>query len=207
MQTEFYLIIGFFAAYLIGSIPTAVWFGRYFHGVDVREHGSGNAGATNTLRVLGVRAGIIVLLVDFLKGVGAIAVSAFFVNFFYLPDYFVVYQLILGIFALLGHMFPVFAGFQGGKGVATLAGVVLAMFPEVFFVCLGVFMSVFLPTRYVSLGSITAAVAFPVFVIFVFKTDLLSKVIFSLLTAVILVLSHRKNIHRLFKGTEKKVFF
>ena len=207
MQTEFYLIIGFLAAYLIGSIPTAVWFGRYFHGVDVREHGSGNAGATNTLRVLGVRAGIIVLLVDFLKGVGAVAVSAFFVTFFYLPDYFVVYQLILGIFALLGHMFPVFAGFQGGKGVATLAGVVLAMFPEVFLVCLGVFMSVFLPTRYVSLGSITAAVAFPVFVIFVFKTDLLSKVIFSLLTAVILVLAHRKNIHRLFKGTEKKVFF
>lgn len=204
MHTELYLILGFIIAYLIGSIPTSVWFGKYFYGIDVRKHGSGNAGATNTLRVLGVRAGVIVLLVDFIKGVAAIGVSLLFKNFFYLNEYFVVYQLLIGVIAVIGHMLPVFASFNGGKGVATLAGIVLALFPNVFFICLGIFITVFLPTRYVSLGSITAAVAFPVFVIFVFKTDLLSKILFSVLTAVILLLAHRRNIQRLIKGTEKK---
>lgn len=207
MHTEFYIFLGFLLAYLLGSIPTAVWFGKYFYGIDVRKHGSGNAGATNTFRVLGVKAGIIVFIVDFMKGIGTIAMTGLFRSFFYLDEYFVVYQLMLGVLAMLGHMLPVFAKFNGGKGVAVLAGIVLALFPEVFLVCLGIFMTVLLPTRYVSLSSISAAIAFPVFVIFVFKTDLLSKVIFSLLTAVILLLTHRKNIHRLIKGTEKKIIF
>lgn len=207
MQFEFPLLFGIVMAYLIGSIPTSVWFGQYFYGTDVREHGSGNAGATNTMRVLGVKAGVIVLAIDILKGVGVIALSVVFKSYFSVNEYFVIYQLIIGLIALVGHLFPVFAGFNGGKGVATLAGIVLALFPEVFLICLGIFVSVFLPTRYVSLGSILSAIAFPVFVIFVFKVELVSKIVFSVLTAAILLLAHRKNIQRLLKGKERKVLF
>ncbi len=207
MVIEVYLIIGIITAYLLGSIPTSVWLGKFFYGIDIRKHGSGNAGATNAMRIMGTKAGIIVLTVDFLKGVGAIAIGGMFQNQIPSTEYFVSYRLFLGLIALMGHMFPVFANFRGGKGVATMAGIVLAVFPEVFFICLGVFVSIFIPTRYVSLSSIVAAIAFPLFVIFVFKTELLPKVIFSILTTVILLVTHRKNIQRLIKGRENKILF
>ncbi len=207
MDTQIYLVFGIIAGYILGSIPTSVWIGKFFYSIDIRNYGSGNAGATNAMRVLGIKAAIIVLLVDFLKGIGAVAIASAFKNFFTSNEYFIIYQLTLGIMAMLGHMFPVFANFKGGKGVATLSGIVLAVFPVVFLICLGVFISVFIPTRYVSLSSIAAAIAFPLFVIFVFKTELMSKVIFSILTTVILLITHRKNIHRLIKGMENKILF
>ena len=207
MNLEIIVFSGFIIAYLLGSIPTAIWVGKRFYNIDIREHGSGNAGATNALRVLGTKTGIIVLLLDLIKGIAAIFVAYLFKNYFSSPEYFVMYQLLLGVIALIGHMFPVFANFNGGKGVATLAGIVLAIYPLVFLVCLGIFVSVFIPTRYVSLSSIAASIAFPVFVIFVFNVELISKVVFSILTAFILIVAHRKNIQRLIKGTENKIFF
>lgn len=123
-----YLVSAVVLAYLFGSIPTAVWFGQAFYGVDVREYGSGNAGATNTFRVLGPKAGAVVMFVDIFKGFTS-------TNLAYLIEagqstsnvQFVNYQLALGVIAVLGHLFPVFAGFRGGKGVATLFGMILAI--------------------------------------------------------------------------------
>ncbi len=207
MIADYLFLVGLVIAYLLGSIPTSLWFGKFYYGIDIREHGSGNAGATNALRVLGVKAGIFVLVVDFLKGVAAVAFAGLFKHYFESPEQFVLFQLIMGVVAFAGHMFPVFANFKGGKGVATMAGVISAIFPFVFLICLGVFTLVFIPSRYVSLGSLAAAIAFPLFVIFVFDTELISKIIFSLLTAIILIFAHRNNIKRLVKGNENKIKF
>lgn len=205
---EAYIILsGFIVSYLIGSMPTSVWIGKKLYNIDIREHGSGNAGATNTLRVLGNKAGIIVLLIDFLKGFGVIAFASIFKPFIQSPEYYVIYQLLLGFLAVFGHMFPVFANFRGGKGVATLAGIVLAIYPKVFLICLVIFALVFISTRYVSLSSIVTATVFPVLVIFVFNTELLSKIVFAILASSILIITHRKNIQRLINGTERKILF
>lgn len=194
-------------AYLLGSIPTAVWIGKSFYGIDVREHGSGNAGATNALRVLGTRTGVIVLLLDALKGVLAVALGWLVKNAFSSPDLFSVFQLLLGLFALLGHVFPLFAGFRGGKGIATLAGIVTILFPGAVLICLLVFTALFIPSRYVSLGSIAASLAFPVAVIWLTGPSTWPEIIFSLMVAIFVPLTHRKNIQRLWKGTENKINF
>ncbi len=207
MSFQWELLLFVFMAYLIGSIPTAVWAGKWFFGIDVREHGSGNAGATNALRVLGIKTGIGVLLVDALKGIGAVALSFFVREAFHIEEWFVIYQLLLGGMALLGHVFPLFASFRGGKGIATLAGIVIILFPEAVLFCLGVFLLLFIPSRYVSLGSIGAAIFFPVAVIWIFPTDLMPKIIFSLAVAVFVPLTHKKNIRRLMKGQENKISF
>ncbi|HQK38207.1 MAG TPA: glycerol-3-phosphate acyltransferase, partial [Bacteroidales bacterium] len=123
----FLLILAFFAAYLLGSIPTSVWIGKWFRGIDVRDYGSGNAGATNTMRVLGVALGIPVVIIDIAKGFIAVQLSFIYPGFLNLFPDIVVLQLVLGAFAVLGHIYPVFAGFRGGKGVATLFGVILAV--------------------------------------------------------------------------------
>ncbi len=190
-------------AYLIGSIPSAVWIGRLFYSVDVREYGSGNAGATNTFRVLGKRAGIPVLIIDILKGVAAVQLP-------YLSELlpssvpFVNLQLALGVASLFGHIFPVFAAFKGGKGIATLLGIILAVDPSAALVSICVFGIVFFATHYVSLSSITAAITFPIVVIFVFKTQIPSLVIFSMFIAVLVLITHQKNIERLIKREEAK---
>lgn len=199
----FYHIAGLAIAYLIGSIPTAVWIGKVFYGIDVREYGSGNAGATNTFRVLGKKAGIPVLLIDVFKG----WIS---VNMAYLTDYrpgseqFVNFQLVMGIAALLGHIFPVYAGFRGGKGIATLLGIVLAVHPPAALISISIFILVLLISRYVSLGSMIAALSFPVLIIVVFKSVIPSLVIFSLVIAVLVLITHQKNIERLLRREESK---
>src|SRR3954463_4049953 len=155
--------------YLFGSIPTAVWIGKFFYNIDVREYGSGNAGATNTFRVLGKKAGIPVLLIDVLKGFAAVCLA-------YLSEYrpssnqFINLQLVLGIASLVGHIFPIFASFRGGKGIATLLGIILAVHPYAAFCAIAVFIITLLISSYVSLSSMTAALCFPVIVIGVFKT-------------------------------------
>ena len=195
------LLIG---AYLIGSIPSAVWIGRRFYGVDIREHGSGNAGFTNTVRVLGWRAGLPVFLIDVIKGY--IAVSMVRLTQLYIPGTadFVNYQLILGAATVLGHIFPVYVGFKGGKGVATLLGLLLAIQPAPTLICIGIFGIVFLMTRYVSLSSMIAGISFPILIIFVFQTTISSLVIFSMIVSILLLLTHQKNIERLINKEESR---
>lgn len=208
MEIGFIQIGSLLIAYLLGSIPTSVWFGKIFYKIDLRDHGSGNAGATNALRVFGNKAGALVLLLDALKGMGAIALSTFSVETITNENHFIIFQLLLGSAALLGHVFPVFAGFRGGKGIATLAGIVTAMFPIAILICIGVFVVVFLITRYVSMGSMTGALAFPIVVIFFSSSEpLLAEIIFSIAVAIFVPFTHKKNIKRLLKGEENKLVF
>jgi glycerol-3-phosphate acyltransferase PlsY len=199
-------IILILLAYLIGSIPTSVWIGRLFYGIDVREFGSGNAGATNTFRVLGKKAGIPVLMIDILKGF----IAVLFACFSDLPKNdaaFVNLQLALGIASVVGHIFPVFEGFRGGKGVATLLGVVLAVQPESAFISVMVFTTVLVLFRYVSVASMAAGLVYPISVIFIHKTEFTSLIAFSILVAFLLIITHKRNIERLLKKQETKVTF
>jgi len=194
-------------AYLIGSIPTAVWISKYFFEIDIRDYGSGNAGATNTFRVLGSRWGTIVMIVDVLKGI--IATSLYIVVAFYTTDTHsddrTKLMVGLGLAAVIGHIFPIWAGFRGGKGVATLLGMILAIQPAVAGCCLLVFLSVLYLTRFVSLSSILAGIAFAVLILFIFDDNVTLYRIFSVLVALMVILTHQKNINRLINGTESKV--
>ncbi len=193
-----------FGAYLIGSIPTAVWWGKRFYGIDVREFGSGNAGATNTFRVLGKSAGIPVLAIDIIKGSVSVLLA-------YLSPYqfdtnpFVNLQLALGIAALIGHVFPVFAGFRGGKGVATILGIVICLTPITSALVLIVFLTVLITTRYVSLSSMVAGFSYPIFLNLVLKNQNQTLIVFSVFVAILLVVTHKKNISRLLKKQETRV--
>lgn len=191
------------SAYLIGSIPTAVWIGKYFYKINVREYGSGNAGATNTFRVLGKRAGVPVLLIDVMKGFAAVSL-AYFSHYTPGSGQIINLQLVLGIASLVGHIFPIFASFRGGKGIATLLGIVLAVHPQAAFISIGVFILVLLISSYVSLSSMIAAMVFPVLVILVFKTTTPSLIIFSILIAIMVLITHQKNIERLLRREESK---
>jgi glycerol-3-phosphate acyltransferase PlsY len=203
-----YSLIVLLLAYLFGSIPTAVWLGQAFYGVDVREYGSGNAGATNTFRVLGTKAGSAVMLIDILKGWTATNLAYFLGSSItgpYESVLFINYQLILGVIAVLGHLFPVFAGFRGGKGVATLCGMVLAIHLGAALVCICVFILVLLISKYVSLSSIAAGFAFPFSIVFLFHTSVKSLLLYSICICALVLITHQKNIERLLKGKESKV--
>ncbi len=192
------------AAYLLGSIPSAVWIGRSLYGIDVREHGSGNAGATNTFRVLGKKAGSIVLVMDILKGFAAACLI------FAVPDIlkdsikYVNLQLLFGLLAVLGHLFPLFAQFRGGKGIATLFGMLIGIHYPSALVCLGIFLIVLFTTKYVSLSSILTALSFPLSIIFIFKAHEPLFIAFGISVAILVVLTHQKNIKKLIEGTENK---
>lgn len=205
MTNLFPIISGAIIAYLIGSFSSSVWVGRAFYSVDVRNEGSHNAGATNTIRVLGLKAGIIVLLLDALKGWGAVALAPLFAAGIYSGDQLVHYQIVLGVMAVVGHVFPVFTGFRGGKGVATLVGVVIALYSGAFWVVLAWFILVFAISGYVSLGSVTSAVLFPFIVVFLFHEKSAALIILSVLIAVFIPITHHKNIRRLIRGEEKKL--
>lgn len=192
------------AAYFLGSIPTAVWWGKRYYGIDVREFGSGNAGATNTFRVLGKKAGTPVLAIDIIKGSLAVLL-AHFSPYTFDSNEFVTLELGLGIAALVGHVFPIFAGFRGGKGVATILGIVICITPLTSLMVLGVFLIVLLATRYVSLSSMTAGLSFPFFLNIVLKNQNQTLLIFSLFVAALLLITHKKNISRLLKHQETKV--
>lgn len=192
-------------AYLIGSIPTSVWVSKYFFNIDIRDYGSGNAGATNTYRILGSKWGTAVMIADMLKGV--LATSLFIFLPHYLRDDWDRTNLMigLGLAAIVGHIFPIWAGFKGGKGVATLFGMVLAIQPLVAACCVGVFLLVLYLTRFVSLSSILSSIAFTVFILFIFNDDVTLYRIFSVAVALMVILTHQKNINRLLKGTESKI--
>jgi glycerol-3-phosphate acyltransferase PlsY len=197
-------IFALIVCYLIGSVPSAVWIGKYFYGIDVREFGSGNAGATNTFRILGKKAGIPVLLIDVFKGWLS-------VNLVYLISdsapgsvSFVDLQLALGIAALIGHVFPVYVGFRGGKGIATLLGIVIAVHLQASLISIAVFLLVLFIFKYVSLASIIASFCFPFSVIIVCGTGVPSLVIFSLFISLLVLITHQKNIERLLNKQEAK---
>jgi glycerol-3-phosphate acyltransferase PlsY len=192
-------------SYCLGSIPTAVWISRSVHGIDIRDYGSGNAGATNTFRVLGSRWGSIVMLVDVLKGF--IGTSLYIFLPIYLLDELqrTNFMIALGLAAVVGHIFPIWAGFRGGKGVATLLGMAIAIQPIVAVCCLAVFFLVLLLTRFVSLSSILAGICFMVCILFIFNEKEPLYRIFAVLVALMVVITHQKNISRLIKGTESKI--
>lgn len=200
-------IIALLLAYLLGSIPTAVWISKWFYGMDIREHGSGNAGATNTFRVLGKKAGIPVLLFDILKGWAAVMMAVFVTEAPVHSQDFVNIQIVLGVASVVGHIFPVFATFRGGKGIATLFGVVLAVHPYACLLSAAVFLLVFLASNYVSLGSISAGISFPFILIFIYGSEIVpAMVIFSCLVAILILITHQKNIERLLRREESKIF-
>lgn len=193
-------------AYLLGSIPTSVWLGRVLKGVDLREHGSGNAGATNAFRVLGKGIGTIVLLLDMLKGFLAVNLALLQNELNSGSEALMILRIGLGITAVLGHIFPLFAAFRGGKGVATVTGVALALHPFGALAAMGVYLLVFLLTRISALGSLTAVLSYPIWIILVFSTDYLSIRIFSLFVVLLVLITHRSNIQRLIRGQEKSLF-
>ena len=192
--------------YLIGSIPTAVWVGKSFRGIDIREHGSKNAGATNTFRVLGKRFGWLVLIVDVSKGILAACLPHFFSYMLEgYKDEFLILQLCGSFSAVFGHVFPIFAQFRGGKGVATSLGIVIGINPYAALVCLAIFLIVFLSSRYVSLGAIISALCFPFVSYFMIQEDARIMIVFTVVLGVMVILAHRKNIDRLWKGEENKM--
>ena len=200
-------IIFSIVAYLLGSIPSAVWVGKAWYNIDVREHGSKNAGATNTFRVLGKKPGIVVLSIDIIKGA-----LATFLPFIILQsalkienDQIIQIQLLAAIFAVVGHVFPVFAQFKGGKGVATSLGVIIGLQPLAALICVVLFLIVFILFQFVSLGAIVAALSFPLIIRFVIQEDSNWLLSFSVLLSFLVIYAHRKNIGRLIKGEESKM--
>ncbi len=198
------IIILAIAAYLIGSIPSSVWVGKAYFGIDVRDYGSGNAGATNTFRVLGKLTGTVVLFLDIVKGLTAASLIHYLPQVHHGTEQFINLQLLFGLLAVVGHIFPIYEKFKGGKGIATLFGMLIGIHYVLALACVALFIVVLLSTKYVSLSSILAAVAFPILTIFVFKRDEPLFIAFGLAAAVLVVLTHKKNITRLLNGEESK---
>lgn len=201
-----YLIVFCIISYLLGSIPTSVWVGKWFYNIDIRNYGSGNAGATNTLRVLGAKAALPVFAFDVFKGFLMPFIAHKFNNELPAINDSYLFPIIIGFIAVLGHIFPIFASFRGGKGVATLLGMTLGItiFPAL--LSLGIFILVLILTKYVSVGSLTAGITFPILILF-FEDYTISLMIFSIFATVLLFYTHRKNIRRLMNGTENKTTF
>lgn len=192
-------------AYLLGSIPASIWIGKLFYKIDIRHYGSGNAGANNTFRVLGANAGIPVLIIDVLKGFGAVKLILFNQYFVRGTTHYDIFMLCLGVLAVIGHIFPLFAKFNGGKGVATMLGITLALQLYPALAALFIFLIVVFISKYVSLGSIFAGISFPLVLIIIFHVSSIPFIIYSLSVAFIVILTHFQNIVRLVKGDEAKI--
>jgi glycerol-3-phosphate acyltransferase PlsY len=198
------IFVSVLAAYLVGAFPTAYVFGKVLKNIDIRQHGSGNVGATNVFRTIGKIPGIIVLIIDFLKGFLAVTLIPLCLRTIapemIIPPY--VY-ILLGAAAIAGHIWTVFLKFKGGKGVATTGGVMAGLAPGILAMCVIVWIVVFSIWRYVSLASIIAATALPVFAAIQGRD--ISFIIFCAILCFVGVWSHRSNIERLIKGEEKKL--
>jgi glycerol-3-phosphate acyltransferase PlsY len=192
-------------AYLLGSIPTSVWIGKVFYGIDIRKHGSRNAGATNTFRVLGKPAGSVVFIVDVAKGFLAVFLVQRNIE---LDEVWMqsAARVAAAIAAVMGHVFPVFAGFKGGKGVATAFGILLALTTVSAIACFVIFLTVWLLSNYVSLGSMIAALLYPVINFFLMPTQDDVLLAFTVILSITVILSHHRNIVRLIQGDETKTF-
>jgi glycerol-3-phosphate acyltransferase PlsY len=203
-----FILILFFS-YVTGSTPTSIIVGKATKGIDIREHGSGNAGGTNVFRVLGWKPALIVVIVDVFKGWLPAMVYAK-IGLIYTPlNDLGILQILCGFSAVLGHTYPLFAGFKGGKGVGTLGGMLIALFPVAIPLCLLVFAITLILTGYVSLGSILASSSLPVFIFILpvvtsIASPSLSLLVFSLLIPWFVIYTHRSNISRLRNGTENQ---
>jgi acyl phosphate:glycerol-3-phosphate acyltransferase len=206
-MSSFLPLICIIISYLLGSIPTSVWVGRAFFKTDIREHGSGNAGATNAIRVLGWKAGLIVMVIDVSKAIAAVSLVYFIPWLNGKTSLLHNVQAILGMSAIIGHIFPVFAGFRGGKGVATVFGAMIVISFPATLMSFGVFAITIALTRFVSLGSILAGIMFPIGLIIILKVQYPFVIFFALIVPMILILTHRKNIVRLYKHEERKFSF
>ena len=204
-------------SYFVGSIPTSIILSKLSHGIDIRNHGSGNAGGTNVVRVLGWQAGVLVIIIDVFKGYLATMVVPKlmygpipFTNRTPFEDYTVV-QIIAGCAAILGHVWTAFSGFRGGKGIATAGGVLLGLATIELLVSFAVFLLVFVISRYVSLGSISAAISLPLAMFFrhnlfhAYLQGYNTLIFFSIGISLLLIFTHRENIKRLLAGTEHKL--
>ena len=198
-------------SFLVGSIPTAIVAGKLIKKIDIREHGSGNAGATNVLRVLGWKAGVIVLLIDMFKGYVAVVWIVEIIPNVNNIDTKAIYQIMAGAAAICGHIWTIFAGFKGGKGVGTAAGVFFCLQPIPVFICLLVFVGIVFRTKYVSLGSMIGAILLPTILLvqyfFLQRPIPIAHLGIAILLAALIILMHRENIHRLVEGTENKISF
>ena len=202
-------------AYLLGSIPSAVWIGKKYYGIDIREHGSKNAGTTNMLRVLGKRAALPVFIIDYFKGFIAVILTSVMRYDDAINDAWLInLRIIATVAVVLGHIYPIFAGFKGGKGVATLLGAGTGIYAPILLLCFGVWCFVFAIWHYVSLASMVAGCCYPCFVM-IFSTMTYNAdapfasvpfIVFSWVVAILLVNTHRKNIGRLRNGTESQIF-
>ena len=191
-------------AYILGSVPNALWIGKVFKGIDIREHGSRNTGSTNAARVLGAKLGILTLILDVSKGlvptlIAILLKADFFENLTKISNFDYV---LVGICAILGHVFSMFMNFKGGKAVATTLGVFLILVPKAILFAAIVFFVVFAVSRYVSLSSILAAISLPIFIYFLYQQTIY--VILGILITILIVVKHRSNIERLKNGTESK---
>ncbi len=197
-------------SYLIGAFPSAVWIGRTFYNTDVREYGSGNAGATNTFRTLGPKAGIPVLLMDILKGWIAVNLIYFVMDNQLMSDEKLFeLKLTFGIAAVIGHLFPIYTGFRGGKGIATMLGFMIGIYWQAALLSALVFILTLLISKYVSLSSIIASLAFPFIVIVILGMNNTnsSLIIFSIFVPILSLITHQKNIERLIRQEENKTKF
>ena len=194
-------------AYLTGAFPSAVWVGKTFYNIDVREFGSGNAGATNTFRVLGKKAGIPVLIMDIFKGWFCVNYISFLTNIPQSAEAIFEIQLTFGIVAVIGHLFPVYTGFRGGKGIATLLGILIGLHDVAALYSILIFVIVFIISKYVSLASIIASVAFPILVILILGSTNVSLNLFAIFVPILSLITHQKNIERLLRGEETKIKF
>ena len=205
---SFDIIILLILSYLTGAFPSAVWYGRTFYNVDVREYGSGNAGATNTFRVLGKNAGIPVLFLDVFKG--WLSVNYIFLinnSNVFSPELLFENQLAFGIAAVIGHLFPIYTGFRGGKGIATMLGLLIGLQPYAAFFSLIVFVIILFVFRYVSLASMIASLAFPFFVMIILSSTNEPLNLFAIFVPILSLITHQKNIERLIRKEETKVKF
>lgn len=190
------------SCYILGAIPFSVIIGKVFFGIDVREHGSGNPGATNTLRTLGTQAGILVLMLDIFKGMLAVILGRMVTSFYNCTH--AELEAISGGLAILGHITSPFLNMKGGKGVATFTGVILMVHPLIGLLTIGVFLTILIFTKFVSLASITAAATYPLFIYFRDRSDYQVVNAFAITFAIVIIYKHRQNIKRLISGDENK---
>ena len=208
MNLTLYISIAYLLAYLIGGIPTSFIAGK-LKGIDITKHGSGNSGATNALRVLGTKIGVTVMLLDAFKGIVAILVGRWILSLLSI-EVTQIYDITLGVTAILGHVFSIYLKFKGGKGVATAAGVYGLLSPITLLIALAAFIIVVAVTRYVSLGSIIAAIVLVISQLvmnYLSNFEQLSILILTIFVALFIILKHKQNISRLIKGNENKLVF
>lgn len=200
-----YILLALISAYLLGSIPTSYIMGKVLRGIDIREFGSGNVGATNALRILGTKIGIITLIIDIGKGFLAVSLAKIII-----PNPTDLTLIIVGLFAIAGHIFTIFLKFMGGKGVATSAGVFIALIPIPVIITLFVFVITVWISKFVSLGSILAAFTLLITELIINVLNSFAELeilIFTFIIALFIIIRHKANIHRLINGNENKISF